>query len=317
MQNTPIVFLLVVLTFSVVVLAGLQVSFASAWGNGGYSADITHPDYGTHDWVAQHALDWLPQQEKQVLADNLATYIFGTELPDNKNTPGGVGDTTKHHIYFTADGFLNDNASAVRADAEYINAKQAYADGNLTDVALHLGMVTHYIADMSVFGHLMGASTSWGAETHHSDYEDYVGGRTSTYASAAFDGYLSFDGALTSTPAYDAAVALARDTTFAAGVNCTWMDQHYNWSSSVFKNRAGASLNLAANAVADVLHMFYAETQAAASPSAAQTATLSPQPKDTSVSPELPVTVVAVVLGAAVLSTALFMKKRSRKKSSE
>jgi hypothetical protein len=316
MQKKPAVILFAALFFSVLTVASLQTAQVAAWGNGGYSADITHPDYGTHDWIAQHALDWLPSQEKQVLTSNLAVYLYGTELPDNKNTPGGVGDTTKHHIYFTADGFLNDNASAVRADAEYINAKQAYADGNLTDVALHLGMVTHYIADMSVFGHLMGASTSWGAETHHSDYEDYVGGRTSTFASAAFDGYLSFDGALTSTSAYDAAVALARDTTFAAGVNCTWMDQHYNWSSSAFKNRAGASLNLAANAVADVMHMFYAETQATASPSATQTATLSPQPTGTSISPELPVAVGAVVLGAAVVSTAVFIRKRSRKKLS-
>lgn len=30
----------------------------AAWSNGGYSSDPTHPDYGTHDWIAQHALDW-------------------------------------------------------------------------------------------------------------------------------------------------------------------------------------------------------------------------------------------------------------------
>jgi len=34
------------------------------------------------------------------------------------------------------------------------------------------------------------------------------------------------------------------------------MDTHYNWSDAAFKNRCGESLNLAVNAVADVLHTF-------------------------------------------------------------
>jgi len=34
-----------------------------AWSNGGFSADPSNPDYGTHDWIAQHALDWMPDQE--------------------------------------------------------------------------------------------------------------------------------------------------------------------------------------------------------------------------------------------------------------
>ena len=42
----------------------------SGWSNGGYSADPANPDYGTHDWIAEHALDWLPQEEKQFLLDN-------------------------------------------------------------------------------------------------------------------------------------------------------------------------------------------------------------------------------------------------------
>jgi hypothetical protein len=50
---------------SVFVMNGL------AWSNGGYSADPSNPDYGTHDWIAQHALDWLPVEEKQYILDNL------------------------------------------------------------------------------------------------------------------------------------------------------------------------------------------------------------------------------------------------------
>jgi hypothetical protein len=125
---------------------------------------------------------------------------------------------------------------------------------------MHLGMVAHYVADMAVFGHVMGASTAWGAENQHSDYEDYVLDRTESYSSE-FTGYLMFDGNLAAVSAYDAALALARDTTFddGGGLTCTWMDQHYNWSDPTFRNRAGESLNLAVNAVADVLHSFYGE----------------------------------------------------------
>jgi hypothetical protein len=71
-------------------------------------------------------------------------------------------------------------------------------------------MVTHYIADMGVFGHVMGSSTVWGAEIHHSDYEDYVGARTTIYSSD-FNAYLMFDGEPNFTLPYDGALALAND----------------------------------------------------------------------------------------------------------
>jgi hypothetical protein len=65
------------------------------------------------------------------------------------------------------------------------------------DAAKAAGTMTHYIADVAVFGHVMGASTPWGSETHHSDYENYVNARTASY-SGSFNTYLSYDGSLTS-----------------------------------------------------------------------------------------------------------------------
>jgi len=41
--------------------------------------------------------------------------------------------------------------------------------------------MSHYIADVGVFGHTMGASTDWGTETHHSDYESWFDGRISDH----------------------------------------------------------------------------------------------------------------------------------------
>lgn len=234
-----------------------------AWGNGGYNGDVAHPAYGTHDWVAEHALDWLPAEEKQFLVDNLEWYLYGTELPDNKNTPNGVGDTAKHHVYFAVDGALIDDASAARAKEEYTAAQQAFNEGNLSAAAMHLGMVAHYVADVAVFGHVMGAATPWGAEVHHSDYENYVLEKTKSYGGGEFTNFLVYDNNLTLVTAYDAAVELARDTTFdlrQRNLNCTWMDQHYNWSDYTFRSRVGESLKLAVNAVADILHTFYSET---------------------------------------------------------
>jgi len=247
--------------FSVLIVVGFGATAVSGWSNGGYSADPSTPDYGTHDWIAEHALDWLPQETKQFLLDNKASYLYGTELPDNNQAPDGIGDTTKHHVYFLADGSVQDDASADRARDEYLKAVNFYMDGNFSEAAKQLGIVTHYIADMAVFGHVMGSSTAWGAERHHSDYENYVLARTTSYVSSDFDASLVFDGTLSAVSAYDAAVTLANDTTFdgTGGLTCVWMDEHYNWNDVTFKNRCGESLNLAVNLIADMLYSFHAE----------------------------------------------------------
>jgi len=245
---------------SVLLMVSFGAASVSGWSNGGYSADAGHPDYGTHDWIAEHALEWLPQQEKQWLLDNKASYLYGTELPDNNQASDGIGDTTKHHVYYSASGVVQDDAAAVRAKEEYDKAVNAYRAGNLNEAAKRLGVVAHYVGDMAVFGHVMGASTAWGAETHHSDYEDYVQGRTNDYTDE-FNSFLVFDGNLSMNSAYDAALTLANDTTFDADgdLTCVWMDQNYNWNGATFKNRSGESLNLAVNLIADVLHTFYNE----------------------------------------------------------
>jgi hypothetical protein len=245
---------------SALLIVGFGAKAVSGWSNGGYSSDPSNPDYGTHDWIAEHALDWLPLQEKQFLLDNKASFLYGTELPDNNQAPDGVGDTTKHHVYFFADGSVQDDAAADRALEEYEKAVDFYIAGNSGEAAKRLGMMAHYIADMAVFGHMMGAATAWGAETHHSDYENYVQARTDSYASE-FNSFLVFDSSLNIISAYDAALTLANDTTFDLNgdLTCVWMDQHYDWNDVTFRNRCGESLNLAVNLIADVLHSFHTE----------------------------------------------------------
>jgi len=241
-----------------VLITSVFVSNVFAWSNGGYSDDPSNPDYGTHDWIAQHALDWLPSDEKEYIENNLAIYLYGTELPDNGQASDGIGDYTKHHIYFFDDGTLQDDSSADRALEEY-NLALSYLNLNdIVNAAKHAGIMTHYIADLAVFGHVMGSPTDWGSEQHHSDYENYVNSRTNNY-NDDFNIYLSYDGSLDAMIAYDAAVNLAYDTTFDVDgdLTCVWMDQNYDWNNPTFKNRCGESLNLAVNYLTDVLHTLY------------------------------------------------------------
>jgi uncharacterized protein YvpB len=235
------------------------------WSNGGYSADPSHPDYGTHDWIAQHALDWLPLGERQLILSNLAAYLYGTELPDNGNASDGIGDTANHHVYYFANGTLQDDASAVRAQEEYYSAFDLFKIGDLVNASKRLGVMTHYISDVAVFGHVMGAVTDWGSEIHHSDYENHVNTMTNNYT-GEFNVFLKFDGVLNDISAYNATLMLAHDTTFDTDGNftCIWMDQNYNWSNPIFKNRCGESLNLAVNLITDVLHTFFSEMDSSA-----------------------------------------------------
>jgi hypothetical protein len=147
------------------------------------------------------------------------------------------------------------DAAAVRASTEYDNTLNFLKAKDYVNAAKNAGIMSHYIVDMAVFGHVMSSSTDWGTEVHHSDYEDYVNDLTSSY-DAQFNAYLSFDGVLSKVSAYDAAKNLAYDTTFDidGDLTCVWMDQNYNRSNPIFKNRVGDALNLAVNTLADVLH---------------------------------------------------------------
>jgi hypothetical protein len=325
-----------VLTCLCVLLAGAAP--ALCWSNGGFSANPANPDYGTHDWIAQHALDYLPAQEKQYITDNLMLYLLGTELPDNSNKSiGGIGDTTKHHVYYNSAGTLVDDAAAARANDTFNQALVDLESKNYPDAAKTAGEMAHYIADVAVFAHDMGKSTDWGDEHHHSDYEDYVDTRTNSY-SDTFNKYLSYDGSLTITTAYHATVVLAYNTTFGGSnhLGCVWMDTNYDWSNQVFCNRCGESLNLAVNAVADVLHTLYVESFPSATitpsptPTPTPTVTLTPQhsttPTQTSAStttpkpsstvtptpaaPEFPTAILLIATVLALTAVAILCRKK-------
>ena len=226
---------------------------ALAWNNGGYTDPGNVPQLATHDWIALHAVAWLPARERWWIEDSIYYYWLGTELPDNAGHPLGIGDTANHHVYFSSPSTVSDDSAATRAQEEYDLTLAFLEAGEYSLAALHAGIMTHYIADCAVFGHVLNN------ETHHSDYESYVETRTDEYPTDDFSIYVSFDGVLSTATAYMATIALANDTTYggAGGLSSVWMDTNYNWSDSTFTNRAGESLNLAINMIADVLHTFY------------------------------------------------------------
>lgn len=235
-------------------LSSIFIPTVLAWSNGGYSSNPSNPDYGTHDWIVQHAKNWLPAVERKWIDDNLNYFLYGTEYPDNSGasygTTKGYGDTTKHHNYYDSSGSVTDDSAAIRAKVEYDKALVELKAGRNVTAAIYAGSMSHYIVDIAVFGHVLNN------EIHHSDYEDYVGTRTASYGYGVFELYLVFDGNLENVSAYDASISLGRNTFNDGGgiYTANWMDAHYDWSSPVFKNRCGESLNLATNYVADVLH---------------------------------------------------------------
>ena len=267
------------------------------WSNGGYSDDPFNPKYGTHDWIAEHALDYLPSEEKQFILDNLAAYLYGTELPDNSQAPDGIGDTGKHHVYYFANGSLQEDDAAVRAEEEYEAAVAYVKAGDMVNAAKRLGVMSHYIVDVAVFAHVMGSETDWGSEnkTLHSSYENYVNTRTNSYTDE-FNSFLSFDGELTEISAYNATLMLAYDTTFDVDGNltCVWMNQNYDWSNPTFRNRCGESLNLAVNLLADVLHTFYIKEVI----------------PEYGPNPTLPILAILIIIAAAVVISKNYYSKK-------
>jgi len=291
---------------------------ALAWSNGGYSANIADPDYGTHDWLAEKALDLLPETEKQYLVKNNVSYVYGTELPDKPKSQGGYGDTTNHHIYYNDDKTPQDNASAKRAEEEYQKAMGALRAKDYANASMFAGSMAHYICDVAVFSHVMGKYTEWGEETHHSDYEDWVNSKTDSNDSSYF--VITPDGALNNISAYQAALDIAYDTTFGVGGDkgCKWMDEDvdhedptraYDTGSQAFIDRVSQSLNLAVNKLADVLHTLALEANYTGS----ITTSPPPEPDDNTIDRNT-IIIGAVVAVAIVLLIMFLLRKKGKKR---
>jgi hypothetical protein len=227
---------------------------AGAWSNGGYSDDVSNPNYGTHDWIADMALSIQSRNATFLLTTHHAEFLLGTEAPDNRNY---LSDFVNHHVYYYETGVVQDDVGAARAEDMYDLAFEHLESGDLSQSAFYAGAMTGYIADIGVFGHTMGTDTDWDAEAHHADYEEVV---------ESMIGSLGPPSAITlcnKTP-YDATLDLARDITFGTEIIRAniWMDVWYDWSNSSFETSAIASLHASIGAVASAVNYLLMKAEA-------------------------------------------------------
>lgn len=88
---------IIAVAVAVAMASGLRGE-AVGWSNGpdgnantNIASECTNPPYTTHDWVAEHALLLLPENERAWLMPHLTMYLLGTEAPDNDDIPASCG----------------------------------------------------------------------------------------------------------------------------------------------------------------------------------------------------------------------------------
>ena len=229
-----------------------------AWNNGDADDIYFGERFGSHDWIALEANLFLPQELQIWLNDSLQIYLRGTAAPDdsseNYNGYYGYGDTTKHHNYYNSDGSSYDSAAATRAQEEYDKAYAQMQVGNYSEAAWFAGCMTHYIADVAVWGHVM---TN---ESVHSLFENSANTRMDTPGEDYFQ--IFFDGTYDDNTASDASLETGWET-YRGDVswqyNCNWMDNNYHafdgaHPDDAFEERAEYLIQLTTNKITDVIY---------------------------------------------------------------
>lgn len=159
----------------------------SAWSCS-YSSDPNHIPYGTIDWMAEHAMNYLPSNESYWLRQNKNVFLYGTEAPECSNVSYrgriGYGDIEKHHNYYngTFDQDCIDNSSSVRALEEYQKALACLLNGSYDLAAWYAGAMSHYIADLASWAHVINDPIP----SHASNYEAQVNAATNNYNKSIF-----------------------------------------------------------------------------------------------------------------------------------
>ncbi|UYP47832.1 hypothetical protein NEF87_004117 [Candidatus Lokiarchaeum ossiferum] len=219
-------------TFGVVLsilILNIFIGSVSGWKNGSFADDPAVynyvDDYGTHDWIADYALQSLMAlngSQWQWLEDRKEIYYVGTEAPDNSginivldgSTIEGFGDTTYHHVYFYENGTVLEDDSAVRAKWCGDWADVSFSAGDFDKAAFYLGAMTHYIADLGMYAHVADnyvAPYNIYFDEHHSTIEGYVNTRTNEYDDMVEFFHISNINVTSITP-YNSAIQLAWQT---------------------------------------------------------------------------------------------------------
>lgn len=288
---------------------------AAAWSDG-LSVDKDDIGYGTHDWIAEHALDMLPSNESGWLATNKKVLLLGTEAPENADIifdgRTGYGDIQKHHNYYNGPfpKDCTDDSASIRAEEEYQKALACLRNGSYALAAWYAGAMSHYTSDMGSWPHVINNATP----NHASKYEELLDSATNTYAKDP--GYLNLEqksSALSVGTAYGEALWLGIGTYSDGG---GWHSQgpypaasmdsqfHDDWSSvddmpQLYRMRIGYCVEATLLAVANTLHGLTIESGFASDQA----------PLSQLAEPVL--FILAVVVGAAVVLT-VYIRVRHR-----
>jgi len=247
-----------------------QIVHGAPWSNGpggnattNLVAECNDPPYATHDWIADHALSLLPNEEKAWIVPHKTRYLMGTEAPDNRNIPSdcntphnGYDDRNQgHSVDWNRDhSEMVSTRAARRAQEEYSKATIAYEEGDLSAAAFYLGAMAHYIGDVSQYGH------TYPDEENHSNYEGWVRNRTESFNDGVFESYVQLDSLVRRRP-YTGVKRISKVTSGGNDdiLTAEEMDGLYegNPKPQIFIDSIGESLNYGVNELADVLHTFY------------------------------------------------------------
>ena len=212
----------------------ISLGTVMGWSNGGKSSNCKEVKYGTHDFIAERALEWLESYEPDVrywmwLEANKDLYLLGTEAPDFSSVPiclkltieeiAEFGDTLYHHIFWQKDAVAvcsGEDDAARRAQETYEKVITALSNCNYKRAAFYAGVMTHYIADPSSFCHLVGEDACYRTYTSleerlcHGPYEAWVDEMimTGNYPYVSFD--YTFDYYGDEEPAYQATLTMSR-----------------------------------------------------------------------------------------------------------
>lgn len=270
-------FALVITLISIIPIISIPVL---AWENGDSSDIYYGVRFGSHDWIADHAMNMLPANNRTWYTGKYRTYFLtGTEAPDNSGIDlggglTGYGDKVLHHNYYLPDHSgtnASEDDASVRCQEEYTKVVNALSAENYLGAVFWAGAMTHYLADLGVWGHVMGTGHQHPTEQHHSDYE----GTANTRMDEPTEDYfrVSFDGIYNQTiSAYQASYEMGLDTdsngtdglTPGEPYDCQWLDDNYHAFSvppynpnDDFERRCEYLINLAVNLLADLLYQLF------------------------------------------------------------
>ncbi|MFX1293432.1 MAG: hypothetical protein ACFFD2_01040 [Promethearchaeota archaeon] len=237
-----------------------------AWNNGDANDIYYGVRFGSHDWIAHRAMQFLPTNNRTWYQDEYITfYLIGTEAPDNGsidlgNGLIGYGDTWSHHNYYNEyynETLPDEDDASIRAQEEYDKAVDAINLNNLSAALFYAGAMTHYISDLAVWGHVMNN------ESVHGLFENSAQNKMDEPTETFFT--VTFDSIYDNFTAYNAAFLMGQETAGnGSGLyTAVWMDNNYeafgskDQPESIFDFRVQYLINLATNLIADLLYKIF------------------------------------------------------------